>query len=541
MAAEGGKCPVVHGAAAPNPSGQPSPEDSRWWPDQLYLKPLRQHNPGGQTDPALAGRRSYAEEFLTLDLEEVKADLTALMTDSQEWWPADYGHYGPFFVRMAWHSAGTYRTADGRGGAGSGMLRFAPLNSWPDNGNLDKARRLLWPIKQKYGRKLSWADLMILAGNVALESMGFKTFGFGGGREDKFEPEEVYWGKEQEWLARERGGTGLDAQEELEKPLGATHMGLIYVNPEGPAGNADPYGSARDIRETFGRMAMNDVETVALCAGGHTFGKGHGAAPDDHVGAEPEAASIEEQGFGWKASYKSGKGADTITSGLEGAWTANPTKWDHGYFENLMAYEWEETKTPAGATLFVPAGGTLAAAVPDAHVPGKRSPPVMFTSDLALKVDPIYNPISRRFRDRPDEFADQFARAWFKLTHRDMGPVDRYLGSLVPDEVLIWQDPCPPPTGLALRDLEVAELKAGVLALPDVTPAQLVSAAWASASTYRCTDHRGGANGARVRLAPQKDWAANDPATLQVRACVRAFEGGREGGRENKRPFLRSR
>ena len=409
MAEMSGKCPMGMGTAAPNPSGQPSPSDERWWPDSLYLKPLRANNSGGTTDPALAGRPTYAEEFLTLDLEEVKADLTALMTDSQEWWPADYGHYGPFFVRMAWHSAGTYRTQDGRGGAGAGMLRFAPLNSWPDNGNLDKARRLLWPIKQKYGRKLSWADLMILTGNVALESMGFKTFGFAGGREDKWEPEEVYWGKEQEWLARERGGKGV-GDAELEKPLGATHMGLIYVNPEGPAGNSDPLGSAKDIRETFGRMAMNDMETVALCAGGHTFGKGHGAAPDDHVGAEPEAAAIEEQGLGWKSSFKTAKGADTITSGLEGAWTAQPIKWDHGYFENLMAYEWEPTTTPAGATLFVPAGGALASAVPDAHVPGKKHPPVMFTSDIALKVDPIYAPISKKFREEPGVFADQFAR-----------------------------------------------------------------------------------------------------------------------------------
>ena len=456
-----------------------------------------------------------------MDLEELKTDVVKVMTTSQSWWPADYGHYGPFMIRMAWHSAGTYRTTDGRGGGGTGNLRFAPLNSWPDNANLDKARRLLWPVKQKYGRKLSWGDLMIFTGNVAIESMGLKQFGFGGGREDIWEPEEdIYWGPESTWLAAERGGLGAA----LDKPLGAVQMGLIYVNPEGPGGNPDALLAAQDIRETFGRMAMNDEETVALIAGGHTFGKAHGAAdPGAHVGPEPEGASIQEQGFGWTSSFKSGAGADAITSGLEGAWTAKPTTWDNGYFENLFKYEWEKSKSPAGATQWVPTDKSVAD-VPDAHDKDKTHLPIMFTTDLALRFDPEYGKISKRFHDNPDEFGEAFARAWFKLCHRDMGPRERLLGSMVP-EAQIWQDPVPPaPAGAALSAADIDELKAAVLASPvggDL--GGLVRTAWASASTFRCTDRRGGANGCRLRLAPQKDWPANDPA--QTAPILEALEG----------------
>jgi len=502
-------CPFGFGKKAearPLHTQDEAARSSRWWPHQLDLKPLRPPTP----DPAAGlSHKPYAEEFLSLDLDAVKADIMELMVTSQDWWPADYGHYGPFFIRMAWHSAGTYRMHDGRGGGGSGMLRFAPLNSWPDNGNLDKARRLLWPIKQKYGRKLSWADLMIFTGNCALESMGLQPFGFGGGREDQWEPEEVNWGEETEWLAAERGGLG----DQLHPPLGAVQMGLIYVNPEGPGGHPDPLLAAHDIRTTFGRMAMNDEETVALIAGGHTFGKGHGAAPDSNLGQEPEGASVEMQGLGWFNRFRSGKGADTITSGLEGAWTAAPTRWDNGYFEVLLEHDWVQTKTPAGATLWIPKGGAMANAVPDAHIAGKRHAPVMFTTDLALKMDPAYGPISQRFRADPDSFADAFSRAWFKLTHRDMGPVVRYLGAYVPQEELIWQDPVPPSTGAPIGDADVAELKAAVMAC-GVEPYKLVRTAWASASTYRRTDHRGGANGARIRLSPQNEWEANDPSEL---------------------------
>jgi catalase-peroxidase len=454
---------------------------------------------------------NYAEEFKTLDLEAVRQDLFALLTTSQDWWPADYGHYGPFFIRMAWHSAGTYRIGDGRGGGASGTQRFAPLNSWPDNANLDKARRLLWPIKQKYGRKLSWADLMILAGNCALDSMGLKTFGFAGGRADIWEPEEdIYWGSEDTWLGDKR----YTGDRQLEQPLGAVQMGLIYVNPEGPNGNPDPAASARDIRETFARMAMNDEETVALIAGGHTFGKTHGAAdPSKYIGPEPEGAGLEEQGLGWKNSFGSGKGVDTITSGLEGAWTATPVTWDNSYFDNLFGFEWELVKSPAGASQWAPKGGAAAGTVPDAHDPSKKHAPIMLTSDLALKVDPIYAPISKRFHENPAEFADAFARAWYKLTHRDMGPITRFLGPLVPKEQLLWQDPLPPVTQPLIGPAEIASLKNQILS-SGLSISQLVSTAWASASTFRGTDKRGGANGARIRLAPQKDWAANNPAEL---------------------------
>jgi catalase-peroxidase len=453
---------------------------------------------------------NYAEEFKSLDLDALQKDLDALMTTSQDWWPADYGHYGPFFIRMAWHSAGTYRIGDGRGGGGSGTQRFAPLNSWPDNANLDKARRLLWPIKQKYGRKISWADLMILAGNRALETMGLKTFGFAGGRADVWEPLDIYWGPEETWLGDER----YSGDRELENPLGAVQMGLIYVNPEGPNGNPDPLASARDIRETFARMAMNDEETVALIAGGHTFGKTHGAAdPGKYVGPEPEAAGLEEQGFGWKNSFGTGKGSDTISSGLEGAWTTNPVKWDNNYFDNLFGYEWELVKGPGGGNQWAPKNADSARNVPDAHDPSKKHAPFMATTDLALKMDPIYAPISKRFHENPGEFADAFAKAWYKLTHRDMGPVSRYLGPLVPAEPQLWQDPVPAVDHALVGEQDVAALKAKIFA-SGLSVSQLVSTAWASASTFRGTDKRGGANGARIRLAPQKEWAVNNPAEL---------------------------
>ena len=479
-----------------------------WWPNALKLNILRQHSElSNPMDPNF----DYAEEFKSLDLAAVKQDLNDLMTDSQDWWPADYGHYGPFFIRMAWHSAGTYRIADGRGGAGAGTQRFAPLNSWPDNANLDKARLLLWPIKKKYGKKISWADLMILAGNVALESMGFETFGFAGGREDVWEPEEdIYWGPEGEWLGDQR----YTGDRELENPLGAVQMGLIYVNPEGPNGNPDPIASAHDIRETFGRMAMNDEETVALIAGGHTFGKTHGAAdPSKYVGAEPAGASMEEQSMGWKNTFGTGNAGDTITSGLEGAWTTTPTKWSNNYFENLFGFEWELTKSPAGAYQWKPVDNGGAGTVPDAHDAAKSHQPMMLTTDLALRMDPAYEKISRRFYENPDEFADAFARAWFKLTHRDMGPRARYLGAEVPAEVLIWQDPVPAVDHELVNDADVAALKATVLA-SGLTVSELVSTAWASASTFRGSDKRGGANGARVRLAPQNGWAVNNPDQL---------------------------
>ena len=479
-----------------------------WWPNQLDLSVLRQHSP--VSDP-MDEDFDYAEEFSKLNLKAVKKDIEELMTTSQEWWPADYGHYGPFFIRLAWHSAGTYRTHDGRGGAGAGMQRFAPLNSWPDNGNLDKARRLLWPIKQKYGKRLSWADLMILVGNCAIESMGLKTFGFGGGRVDVWEPDETYWGKEQEWLANNR----YSGDRELENPLAAVQMGLIYVNPEGPDGNPDPLASARDIRETFARMAMNDEETVALIAGGHTFGKAHGAAdPGKYVGAEPEGAPMEEMGLGWKNTFGKGNGAETITSGLEGAWTPTPTKWDNTYFKTLFKYEWKQTKSPAGATQWIPTDESAAKTVPDAHISGKTHAPVMFTTDLALRMDPEYEKVSRRFAADQDAFADAFARAWFKLTHRDMGPVARYLGPLVPKEELIWQDPLPARPKKVIGKAEIEELKKKILK-SDLTIAELVRTAWASASTFRGTDKRGGANGARIRLEPQKSWEANNPKELK--------------------------
>ncbi len=497
-----GKCPVVGHAT------RLARMNRDWWPNHLNLHVLYQNPP--QANP-LGKTFNYAEAFKTLDLDAVIGDLHALMTDSQEWWPADYGHYGPFFIRMAWHSAGTYRTGDGRGGAGSGTQRFAPLNSWPDNANLDKARRLLWPIKRKYGRTLSWADLLVLTGNVALESMGFKTFGFAGGREDVWEPEEdIYWGREGTWLGDER----YKNERELESPLAAVQMGLIYVNPEGPNGRPDPAGSAVDIRETFSRMAMNDEETVALVAGGHTFGKTHGAAePGQYVGLQPESAGIEEQGLGWRNSYGSGKGVHTITSGLEGAWTTNPIRWDGNYFENLFGYEWELVRSPAGAYQWSPKGGQGAGTVPDAHDPQKRHAPFMATTDIALKVDPAYATIARRFHENPDQFADAFARAWYKLTHRDMGPRARYLGKLVPDEVLIWQDPVPDVDHALVDQRDITDLKARLLA-SDLSIAQLVSTAWASAATFRVSDKRGGANGARIRLAPQKEWEVNNPAEL---------------------------
>jgi catalase-peroxidase len=497
-----------------------APRNADWWPNHLNLDIL--HHQSSKSDP-MGEHFDYAKAFASLDLAAVVADLKALMTDSQNWWPADYGHYGPLFIRMAWHAAGTYRVTDGRGGAGTGAQRFAPLNSWPDNGNLDKARRLLWPIKQKYGRNLSWADLIVLTGNVALESMGFKTFGFAGGRPDIWEPHlEVYWGPEKKWLGDERYGT----ERELAHPLAAVQMGLIYVNPEGPNGNPDPAGSARDVRETFARMAMDDEETVALVAGGHTFGKAHGAGPAAHVGAEPEGASIEEQGLGWANSFGTGRGFHTITSGIEGAWTATPTTWDMSFFETLFGYDWELTTSPAGAHQWKPKGESGAGTVPDAHDPSKRHSPMMTTADMALRIDPAYEKISRRFLADPQAFADAFARAWFKLTHRDMGPRARYLGPLVPAEELIWQDPVPAVDHPLVDAQDVALLKRSVLAA-GIAPAHLVAAAWASASTFRGGDKRGGADGARIRLAPQKDWEANQPA--QLARVLEALEGIRTG------------
>jgi catalase-peroxidase len=523
------KCPFSGGARKHTMAGAPTNAD--WWPNQLNLKILHQHSP--LSDP-MGEAFNYAEEFKSLDLDAVIKDLHALMTTSQDWWPADYGHYGPLFIRMAWHSAGTYRIADGRGGAGSGAQRFAPLNSWPDNVSLDKARRLLWPIKQKYGRKLSWADLMILTGNVALESMGFKTFGFGGGREDIWEPEDdIYWGPESKWLGDER----YRGDRQLDNPLGAVQMGLIYVNPQGPNGKPDPVAAARDIRETFARMAMNDEETVALIAGGHTFGKAHGAADaDKYVGPEPEGAGIEEQGFGWKNTFGGGKGADAITSGLEGAWTTNPVKWDNNYFDNLFGYEWELTKSPAGAHQWTPKNGSAATAVPDAHDPSKKHAPMMFTTDLSLKVDPSYAKISKRFHENPKAFADAFAKAWFKLTHRDMGPVSRYLGPLVPAEPLLWQDPVPAVDHELIGERDIAALKAKILA-SGLSISQLVTTAWASAATFRGSDKRGGANGARIRLAPQKDWEVNQPAELAkvlptLETIQKDFNGAQSGGKK---------
>ena len=504
--------------------------NASWWPEQLNLKILHQQsslsNPMGEDF-------NYAEEFKTLDLNAVVNDLHALMTDSQAWWPADYGHYGPFFVRMAWHAAGTYRIADGRGGSGSGEQRFAPLNSWPDNGNLDKARRLLWPVKAKYGRKLSWADLFILTGNIAMESMGFKTFGFGGGRPDVWEPEDdIYWGPESTWLGDER----YSGDRELANPLAAVQMGLIYVNPEGPNGKPDPLGSARDIRETFARMAMNDEETVALTAGGHTFGKCHGAVDAKHIGVEPERSDIEHMGLGWINSFESGRGVHAFTSGIEGAWTKNPIKWDNGYFENLFGYEWELTKSPAGAHQWKPVGTTGDGTVPDAHDPGKRHAPMMTTADMAMRMDPAYEKISRRFMANPQEFADTFARAWYKLTHRDMGPIARYLGALVPKEELIWQDPVPAVDHPLIDAHDIVALKAKILAA-GLSTSQLVTTAWASASTFRGSDKRGGANGARIRLAPQKDWAVNQPAELAtvlstLEGIQKAFNGAQTGGKK---------
>ena len=508
------KCPFPGHARTGAVAGTQSNTD--WWPNQLKVNMLHQHSP--LSDP-MGGKFNYAEEFKSLDLKAVKKDLQALMTDSQDWWPADFGHYGPLFVRMAWHSAGTYRTGDGRGGAGRGNQRFAPLNSWPDNVNLDKARRLLWPIKQKYGRKISWADLMILTGNVALESMGFKTFGFAGGREDIWEPEEdIYWGAEGKWLADER----YSGDRDLENPLAAVQMGLIYVNPEGPNGNPDPLAAAQDIRETFARMAMNDEETVALIAGGHTFGKTHGAGDAALVGPVPEAAGIEEQGLGWKSSFGTGKGGDTISSGLEVTWTSTPTKWSNNFFWNLFGYEWELTKSPAGAHQWRPKGGVGADTIPDAHNPAKHHAPAMLTTDLALRFDPAYEKISRRFYENPDQFADAFARAWFKLTHRDMGPRARYLGAEVPAEALLWQDPIPAVDHALIDAQDIAALKGKILA-SGLSVSELVSTAWASASTFRSSDKRGGANGARIRLAPQKDWEANQPA--QLAKVLKTLEG----------------
>jgi catalase-peroxidase len=500
------KCPFSGGAGSHAVSGAPS--NATWWPNQLNLKML--HGQSAESNP-MDESFNYTEEFKTLDLDAVIKDLHALMTDSQDWWPADYGHYGPFFVRMTWHAAGTYRIADGRGGGGTGAQRFAPLNSWPDNGNLDKARRLLWPIKQKYGRKLSWADLLILAGNVAMDSMGFKTFGFGGGRPDIWEPEdEIYWGPETTWLGDKRYSNGR----QLAKPLGAVQMGLIYVNPEGPNGKPDPLASAHDIRETFARMAMNDEETVALVAGGHTFGKAHGAGDTAQVGREPEGAGIEEQGLGWKNSFGTGKGVHTITSGIEGAWTPNPIKWDNGYFDTLFGYEWELTKSPAGAHQWKPKDPAAATLVPDAHDSTKRHAPMMTTADMALRMDPAYEKISRHFWKNPQALHDAFARAWFKLTHRDMGPRARYLGKLVPNEVLIWQDPIPALDQALVDAADIASLKTKILA-SGLSISQLVTTAWASASTFRGSDKRGGANGARIALAPQKDWVVNQPAALK--------------------------
>ena len=496
------KCPY------PGANSNTGTQNKDWWPNQIDLTVLRRNS--ALSNP-LGEKFDYAKAFAALDLKQVKADLAQLMKDSQDWWPADYGHYGPFFIRLAWHSAGTYRTADGRGGAGMGLQRFAPLNSWPDNVNLDKARRLLWPIKQKYGQSLSWADLMILVGNVALEDMGFKTFGFGGGRADVWEPDDTYWGKESEWLADE---ARYEGERDLENPLAAVQMGLIYVNPEGPGGNPDVLGSARDIRETFGRMAMNDEETAALVVGGHTFGKAHGAGdPNKYVGPEPEGAPIEQMGLGWHNTMGSGNADNTISSGLEGAWTPTPTKWDNTYLETLYGHEWEKTKSPAGATQWIPKGGAAADAVPDAHIPGKKHAPIMFTSDLAMREDPIYGEITRRWLDNPDEMADAFARAWFKLTHRDMGPIARYVGSDVPAEQLIWQDPVPAKPAKLVSDADVAQLKKHITE-SGLSVSQLVSTAWASASSYRNSDKRGGANGARIRLEPQRSWAVNSPAHL---------------------------
>ncbi len=498
------KCPALGGPHKHTAAGT---SNQHWWPNQLNLKILSQNSP--LSDP-MGEEFDYAKEFESLDLGAVKSDIMNVMTTSQDWWPADYGHYGPLFIRMAWHSAGTYRTLDGRGGASAGTLRFAPLNSWPDNANLDKARRLLWPVKQKYGRKISWADLMVLTGNCALESMGFKTHGFAGGREDVWEPEEdVYWGSESEWLGDER----YSGDRELENPLGAVQMGLIYVNPEGPNGNPDPLAAAKDIRETFARMAMNDEETVALIAGGHTFGKAHGAAPATHVGPEPEGATLQEQGLGWKNSFGSGKAGDTITSGLEGAWTTSPAKWDNNFFDNLFGYEWEKTKSPAGATQWTPKSDAAAGTVPDAHDPARKHAPMMLTTDLALREDPIYGPISKRFHENPAEFATAFAKAWYKLTHRDMGPPSRLLGSLVPAEPELWQDPVPSVDHELINDADITALK-GKLLESGLSVSQLVATAWASAASFRGTDMRGGANGARIRLAPQKDWEANSPAEL---------------------------
>ena len=520
-----GKCPVT--GANHRIGGTKNPD---WWPNQLKLNILRQHS--GLSDP-MGKDFDYIKEFKSLDYRALKNDLLKLMTDSQEWWPADFGHYGPLFIRMAWHSAGTYRTGDGRGGAGSGQQRFAPLNSWPDNANLDKARRLLWPVKQKYGKKISWADLLILAGNVALESMGFKTFGFGGGREDIWEPDEdVYWGSETKWLEDKR----YSGERDLENPLAAVQMGLIYVNPEGPNGNPDPVAAAKDIRETFARMAMNDEETVALIAGGHTFGKTHGAGDAALVGPEPEAAGIEEMGLGWKSKFGSGKGGDAITSGLEVTWTTTPTKWSSNFFQNLFGYEWELTKSPAGANQWKPKGGAGAGLVPDAHDKSKSHTPTMLTTDLSLKFDPAYEKISRRFMEHPDQFADAFARTWFKLTHRDMGPKARYLGPEVPKENLIWQDPIPAVNHPLINKKDIETLKAKILN-SGLSVSQLVSTAWASASTFRGSDKRGGANGARIRLAPQKDWAVNNPPRLKkvlaaLEGIQKEFNGEQSGGKK---------
>jgi len=526
MDGSGVKCPV---------GGRVHVSNRDWWPNQLNLRILHQHS--SLSNP-MRPSFNYAEAFKSLDLDAVRRDLFALMTDSKAWWPADYGHYGPLFIRMAWHSAGTYRIADGRGGASTGTQRFAPLNSWPDNGNLDKARRLLWPIKQKYGEALSWADLLIFAGNCALESMGFKTFGFAGGREDVWEPEEdIYWGSEGEWLATsEKANSRYSGDRDLENPLGAVQMGLIYVNPEGPDGKPDPIASGRDIRETFARMAMNDEETVALTAGGHTFGKCHGAGDAAHVGPEPEAAGIEEQGLGWRSSFGSGRGGDAITSGIEGPWTPTPTQWDHTYFEVLFKYDWELTKSPAGAWQWTPKAMTEAEMAPAAHDPSKRVPIIMTTADMAMRMDPIYEPISRRFLADPAAFADAFARAWYKLTHRDMGPRARYLGKETPAEVLIWQDPIPERTHPLIDAADIAALKAQILA-SGLSTAQLVATAWASASTFRGSDKRGGANGARIRLSPQKDWEVNQPTQLAtvletLEGVQRAFNGAQAGGKQ---------
>jgi len=525
------KCPVMGGAR-----GHMAATNADWWPNQLNLKILHQHSP--LSDP-MDKEFNYAEEFKSLDLKAVIKDLHALMTDSQDWWPADFGHYGPLFIRMAWHSAGTYRIGDGRGGAGAGQQRFAPLNSWPDNVNLDKARRLLWPIKQKYGRKISWADLMILAGNVALESMGFKSFGFGGGREDVWEPEEdIYWGPEGKWLADER----YSGDRQLDNPLGAVQMGLIYVNPEGPNGKPDPIAAARDIRETFARMAMNDEETVALIAGGHTFGKTHGAGDAALVGPEPEAASIEEQGLGWKSKFGTGKGDDTIGSGLEVIWTTTPTKWSNNFFTNLFSYEWELTKSPAGAHQWRPKNVAGNGTVPDAHDPSKHHAPSMLTTDLSLRFDPAYERISRRFYEHPDQFADAFARAWFKLTHRDMGPISRYLGPLVPKEPQLWQDPVPAVDHKLIGEKDIAALKAKILK-SGLSISQLVTTAWASAASFRGSDKRGGANGARIRLAPQKDWEVNQPAVLAkalktLGAIQKEFNSSQSNGNKGKKVSL---